>query len=187
GHEVSLPSWVQFSVEEPLHDRALTQMLVGVSTRKYERSLEPVVPTVKARGTSKSAVSRRFVMITQAQMRELFEKDLSKIDLVVVLIDGVHVEDHVLLVALGVDSTGAKHVLGVREGATEIATTCAELLCDLRDRGMSTSDPKLFVIDGSRAIRKAVVDVVGDRAVIQRCQGSQGPQRHRPTAGVYAF
>lgn len=170
GGELALPSWRQFSDEDPLHHRALTQMLVGVSTRKYARSLEPIDAPVRTRGTSKSAVSRRFVEITEAQMAAFFGTDLSKLDLAVVLIDGVHVDDHVLLVALGVDVSGAKHVLGIREGATENATACTALLAELRERGMSTEKRTLFLLDGAKALRKAVVEVFGDRALIQRCQ-----------------
>jgi putative transposase len=170
GREVELPSWKHFSVEDPLHERALTQMLVGVSTRKYERSLEPLAEPVEERGTSKSAVSRRFVTITKAQMDQWFARDLSGIDFVVVMLDGVHVADHVILAAVGIDSDGRKHVLGIREGATENATTCKELLVDLRQRGLSTEKTTLFVLDGSKALRKAVFEVWADRAKIQRCQ-----------------
>lgn len=170
GREVELPSWKHFSVEDPLHDRALTQMLVGVSTRKYERSLEPVADPVKTRGTSKSAVSRRFVAITQAQMDDWFARDLGGIDTVVVMLDGVHIADHVILVAVGIDSDGKKHVLGIREGATENTTACRELLVELRQRGLSTEKRTLFVLDGAKALRRAVVDVWGERAKIQRCQ-----------------
>jgi transposase-like protein len=168
--EVELPSWKHFSVEDPLHERALTQMLVGVSTRKYERSLEPVAPPVETRGTSKSAVSRRFVAVTKAQMDDWFARDLSGIDVVVVMLDGVHIADHVILVAVGIDSDGKKHVLGIREGATENATACRELLVELRQRGLSTEKATLFVLDGAKALRKAVVDVWAERAKIQRCQ-----------------
>jgi putative transposase len=188
GEELSLPSWRQFSVEDPLQERALTQMLVGVSTRKYKRSLEPVDASMKTRGTGKSSVSRRFIEITEEQMKELFGRDLSTLDLASLLIDGVHVDDHVLLVALGVDVNGVKHVLGIREGATENATACTQLLVDLRERGMSTDKTTLFVLDGSKAIRKAVVEVFGERARIQRCQAhkirnvmDQLPEYMRPT------
>lgn len=188
GEELSLPSWRQFSIEDPLHERALTQMLVGVSTRKYKRSLEPVDAPTKTRGTGKSAVSRRFIEITEEQMKELFGRDLSTLDLAALLIDGVHIDDHVLLVALGVDVNGIKHVLGIREGATENATACTQLLVDLRERGMATDKTTLFVLDGSKAIRKSVVEVFGERARIQRCQAhkirnvmDQLPEYMRPT------
>lgn len=170
GHEVTLPSWELFASEDPLHERAVEQMLVGVSTRKYARSLEPVPADVVARGTSKSAVSRRFVAATEAQMGEWLGRDLSVLDLAVLMLDGVHVQEHVLLVALGIDADGKKHVLGVREGATENATACTALLADLRERGMRTDRTTLVVIDGSKALAKAVREVFGARALIQRCQ-----------------
>jgi transposase-like protein len=170
GQEVVLPSWQQFSDEDPLHKRTLEQMLVGVSTRKYARSLEPVAPGIKVRGARKSAVSSRFIAITEARMKEWFERDLSTLNIVVGLVDGVRIGDHVMIVAVGVDVSGHKHVLGIREGATENAAVCTELLCDLRQRGMSTEKNTLFVLDGSKALHKAVVDVFGSRARIQRCQ-----------------
>ena len=99
GHEVVLPSWTAYAAEDPLHERALAQMLIGVSTRRYEGSLEAVPAGVVARGTSKSAVSRRFVAATEGQMRVWLGRDLGDIDLAVLMIDGVYVDDHVLLVA----------------------------------------------------------------------------------------
>lgn len=170
GREVQLPSWSAFAVEDPLHERAVEQMLVGVSTRSYARSLEPLPAELPARGTSRSAVSRRFVAATEKQMAEWLGRDLSTLDLVVLFLDGVHVEEHVLLVALGVDTDGKKHVLGVREGATENAAACTALLADLRDRGLPTDRALLVVIDGSKALAKSVRAVFGARALIQRCQ-----------------
>lgn len=93
-------------------------MLVGVSTRRYARSLEALPEEVVARGTSRSAVSRRFIAATEEQMDEWLGRDLSGIDLSVLMIDGVHVHEHILLVALAIDTDGTKHVVGVREGAT---------------------------------------------------------------------
>lgn len=171
GREVELPSWRAFGAEDPLHDRAVEQMLIGVSTRSYARSLEPVPDELVTRGTSRSAVSRRFVAATKKQMAEWLGRDLSAIDLVVLMIDGVYVgEDHVLLVALGFDAQGNKHVLGVREGATENAASCTALLTDMRDRGLRTEGAILAVIDGAKALAKATRDVFGARALIQRCQ-----------------
>jgi len=171
GREVELPSWLAFAAEDPLHERAVEQMLVGVSTRSYARSLEPVPDELVTRGTSRSAVSRRFVAATEKQMAEWLGRDLSAIDLVVVMIDGVYVgDDHVLLVALGFDAQGNKHVLGVREGATENAASCTALLTEMRDRGLRTDRAVLAVVDGAKALAKAVRDVFGTRALIQRCQ-----------------
>jgi putative transposase len=170
GEEIQLPSWTAFAAEDPLHERAVEQMLVGVSTRRYRRSLEPLAEPLSERGTSKSAVSRRFVATTRRQMDEWLGRDLSQLDLAVLMIDGIAIADHVLLVALGVDADGKKHVLGVRDGATENAVACTALLADLRDRGMPTERPVLVVIDGGKALAKAVRNVFGMRAIVQRCQ-----------------
>ncbi len=188
GREVELPTWAAFSAEDPLHERAVEQMLVGVSTRNYARSLEPVPEELAVRGTSRSAVSRRFVAATEKQMAEWLGRDLSAIDLVVLMIDGVYIDEHVLLVALGIDAQGEKHVLGLREGATENAASCTALLTDMRERGLHTERTVLAVLDGSKALAKAVRDVYGSRALIQRCQAhkarnvtDQLPEEMRPS------
>lgn len=170
GQEMHLPSWTTFGAEDPLHERAVEQMLVGVSTRRYARSLEPLPTGLPSRGTSHSAVSRRFVAATERQMTEWLGRDLSALDLGVLMIDGIHIEEHVMLVALGIDADGKKHVLGVREGATENAAACTALLADLRDRGMRTDRPMLVVVDGAKALARAARNVFGERAIIQRCQ-----------------
>jgi len=170
GREVPLSSWSAFGDEDPLDERAVRQMLLGVSTRKYGRSLEPLGPELRERGTSKSAVSRRFVEVTSKKVDEWLGRPLDGIDPVAILIDGIHVAEHVFLVVLGVDREGKKHVLGAREGATENATCCRELLCDLRERGLATDKVTLFVLDGSKALARAVRDVFAERARIQRCQ-----------------
>ena len=170
GKELELPTWRHFSNEDPLSRRAVEQMVVGVSTRKYRRSLEDVPAPLKTRGASKSAVSRRFVAATKARLDEWAASDLSKLDLSVLMIDGIHFADHVILVALGIDGEGAKHVLGFTEGATENSAACTSLLTALRKRGMTTEKSILAVIDGSGALAKALRDVFGSRVLIQRCQ-----------------
>jgi putative transposase len=170
GRELPLPSWTAFGAEDPLRERAVEQMLVGVSTRRYARSLEPLPADLPSRGTSRSAVSRRFVAATERQMAEWLGRDLGTLELGVLMIDGVHIDEHVMLVALGIDADGKKHVLGVREGATENAAACTALLVDLRDRGLHTDHAVLAVIDGGKALAKAVRNVFGDRAIVQRCQ-----------------
>lgn len=170
GREVVLPSWSAFSGEDPLTERAVEQMTVGVATRKYARSLEALPVPLPERGTSKSAVSRRFVDRTEAMVAEWMRRDLSSLDLAVLMIDGIHVGEHVMLVAIGIDGAGSKHVLGVHEGATENATASRALLTDLRDRGVRTERSILVVIDGGKGIRAAIRDVFGNRAIIQRCQ-----------------
>lgn len=170
GGELVLPSWRWFSREDPLAERAMVQLLKGVSTRGYDASLEEVPPEVEVRGTSKSAVSRRFVVATQRQVEEWMQQSLSAFDLVVLMIDGVRVANHVVLVALGIDSDGRKQALGLWEGATENAAACTALLSNLVDRGLKTDQPVLVVLDGAKALRRAVKDVWGDRALVQRCQ-----------------
>ena len=125
---------------------------------------------VHTRGTSRSAVSRRFVAATEQQMGTWLGRDLGEIDLVVLMIDGVHIDEHVVLAALGIDSDGNKHVLGIREGATETSTACTALLGDLRERGIRTDRTVLAVLDGARALAKSVREVFGRHVLLQRCQ-----------------
>jgi len=170
GGEVELPSWRQFSDEDPLTDRAIEQMLVGVTTRKYERSLEPLPEGLESQGTSRSSVSRRFVARTSAQVEVFLARSLQGEDYPVVMIDGTGFGDHLMLVAMGIDSKGEKHVLGVREGTTESEGVCRSLLQDLIERGLEVERARLFVIDGGKGIRKAIRDVFGAWALVQRCQ-----------------
>ena len=128
GRELRLPSWREWSARDPLEQRALEQMVLGVSTRRYARSLEPLPEAVPVRGVSKSAVSERFVYGTERKLAELMSRDLRQLHVVALLMDGVHFGEHVVLAAVGVDEHGAKHVLGLREGATENAAAVRALL-----------------------------------------------------------
>ena len=103
---------------DPLNRRVVEQMLVGVTTRQYARSLEPIGDDLTCRGTSKSTVSRRFVVQTTAQLEKWRSRSLADLDVVALLIDGLHVGDHCLVAAMGIDATGQKHVLGLWDGAT---------------------------------------------------------------------
>lgn len=170
GKEVMLETWQQFAAADPLTPRAVEQMVLGVSTRKYVRSIEPAPPGFTTRGTSKSAVSRRFVASTRERLGEMMSRDLSELALCAVMIDGIHVAEHLVLVALGIDENGEKHTLGLYEGATENTTSCIGLLSDLEARGVRTDRAMLFVIDGSKALAKAIRAKFGTRALIQRCQ-----------------
>ena len=170
GRELSLPSWQAWSTRDPLDERAFEQMVVGVSTRRYARSLEPLPEEIAVRGISKSAVSERFVIGTERRLVELMQRDLSGLKLVALLIDGVHFAEQVVLAAVGIDVDGAKPPLGLREGATENAAACKALLEDLIERGLPPDRAILVVIDGAKALRRAVVDTFGERAFIQRCQ-----------------
>ena len=145
-------------------------MVLGVSTRNYARSIEPAPSSTRTRGVSKSAVSRRFVDATREQLRRMMGRDLSQLALCAVMIDGIHVGEHVVLIALGIDEAGDKHVLGLYEGATENAAACGGLISDLVARGLRTDRATLFVIDGGKAVLKAIRATFGARALVQRCQ-----------------
>lgn len=170
--EIELESYRQLQQEDPLTSRAVEQMLVGVSTRKYARSLEPVpvIAGVEEFGTSKSAVSRRFVARTQAQLAEALSRPLGDRRWAALLIDGIAFHEHVVVIVLGVDESGMKSVLAFREGTTENATLCRELLSDIVARGVPADRSILVVIDGGKGLRKAVSEVFGQFAVVQRCQ-----------------
>ena len=170
GAEVPLPTFQLMASEDPLNRRVVEQMLVGVATRQYARSLEPLPSTMPARGTSKSAVSRRFVVKTAAQLAAWRSTALDAIDLVALLIDGVHIGEHCIIVALGIDHTGAKHALGLWDGSTENAAVCQSLLADLQSRGLRTDRSVLVILDGSKALHKAVTQTFGSAALIHRCQ-----------------
>jgi transposase-like protein len=169
--ELPLPAWEAFTGSELLDQLAVERMLAKLSTRRYQAGLEPAGTQVAqaSTGTSKSAVSRRFVAATEHALAELLARDLSGLDLVAVLVDGVHVAEHCLVVALGITGDGTKVPLGLAEGATENATVVTDLLAGLRDRGLDVTRPLLVVIDGAKALRRAVTDVF-DHPVIQRCQ-----------------
>jgi transposase-like protein len=145
-------------------------MAAGVSTRRYAGTLDALPGGERSSATSKSAVSRRWVALTQAQLQEWLSCSLKDLDLPVVMIDGIHFRDRVILVALGIDTQGNKHVLGLREGSTEATRVVRSLLSDLVDRGLDADRARLWVIDGGKALRKAIVDCFGNRALIQRCQ-----------------
>jgi transposase-like protein len=166
-------------------------MMVGVATRKYDRSLEAVPPELTTRGTSKSAVSRRFVAETAARLIAWMKRPLSGLKLAVLMIDGIVCGEHTVLIALGIDEAGVKHVLGMVEGATENGAAARALLSNLIERGLPIDRTVLFVIDGSKALASAIRDSFGKRALIQRCQVHKRrnvldklPERLRPSIGA---
>ncbi|MGH8311392.1 MAG: IS256 family transposase, partial [Steroidobacteraceae bacterium] len=170
AEELTLPSWRTFSMQDPLERDAVEKMLVGVSTRKYRRALDTVPPELDEFGTSKSAVSRRFIAATGRQLADWLGRDLSGIQLASIMIDGLGFDEHTVLIALGIDAAGKKYVLGVHEGATENTAACGALLDDLIERGVSTQRSLLFAIDGAKALCSAIVARWDRRALLQRCQ-----------------
>jgi transposase-like protein len=174
GGEMALPSWETAVSEDLLGKWAMNLMLINVSTRKFGRAVrlpEGDVPSPKGAGVSKSAVSRRFVALSAERMKEWMASDLSKLDLLIIQIDGVHIEeDLMLLAAVGIDGDGGKHPLGVIEGATENAAVAQALLDNLVGRGLDPKVCRLFIIDGAKALTKAIRNTFGRNTPIQRCQ-----------------
>lgn len=174
GHEVALPTWRAAQAEDWLGRWAMNLMLINVSTRKLKRAVrlpEGDVPAVIGDGTSKSAASRRFVALSAERMAEWMASDLSQLNLLVVQIDGLHIgDDLVLVAALGIDGDGNKHPLGLVEGATENAAVVQALLDNLIERGLDPKVCRLFIVDGAKALTKAIRSTFGRHTPIQRCQ-----------------
>lgn len=174
GGEMPLPSWEAAKSEDLLDKWAVNLMLLNVSTRKFGRAVrlpEGDVPSPKGAGVSKSAVSRRFVALTAERLKEWLASDLSGQDLLVIQIDGIHLDEELMMVAaVGIDGNGIKHPLGVVEGATENAAVVQALLDNLIERGLDPKVCRLFVVDGAKALSKAIKRTFGADTPIQRCQ-----------------
>lgn len=170
GKELELPSFAWAADRDPLDEHTWRAIAAGVSTRGYTETLEPLPEELEQRSMSSSSVSRRFVALSQRQLSACLSRPLAELDLWVVMIDGIAFRDHTILVTMGIDSTGKKHVLGLREGTTENASVARALLSDLVNRGLPADRPLLFVIDGAKALRKAIRDVFGEAGVVHRCQ-----------------
>jgi transposase-like protein len=167
GAEVPLDSYARLQ-HDGRRQRAVREGIVaGLTARNYQRAVQSVL---EGYGIEKSSVSRQFVAASAAQLKQLCERKLAGVDLVAILIDGIHVGKQVLVVALGLAISGEKHVLGLWQGATENTTVVKELLEDLVARGLNPERRYLFVIDGAKALRAAIERVFGERATVQRCQ-----------------
>ncbi len=174
GKELPLPSWTEAASAGWLDQWAVNLMLINVATRKFGRAVrlpEAGVSTEPGSGLSKSAVSRRFKALTEARLAEWMASDLSQLDLLVIQIDGLHLDDKLLMIgAVGIDVGGEKHPLGVVEGATENAATVQALLDNLIERGLDPTVCRLFIVDGAKALTKAIRRTFGADIPIQRCQ-----------------
>jgi len=174
GREVPIPSWDRAMSEDWLGRWAMNLMLINVSTRRFGRAVrlpEGDVPADPGSGVSKSAASRRFVALSSEKLGAFMSADLSKLDLLVVQIDGLHVSDDLVLVAaIGIDGDGGKHPLALVEGATENTATVQALLDNLVERGLDPAVPRLFIVDGAKALSKAIRATFGRDVAIQRCQ-----------------
>jgi putative transposase len=188
-HEVELGTYAHFAARDRLSDVMLERMLAGVSTRRYARTGEPVGEEIEAvaRSTSKSAVSREFVSRTRENLIELMSRPLDDLRLAVLMLDGIELKGRCCVVALGIDTDGTKHPLGLWDGSTENATVATTLLANLVERGLDIEQGVLVVIDGAKALRKAVRDVLGVHTPVQRCVRHKErnvlahlPERDRP-------
>ena len=186
--EVALQTYEHFADRDPLARVVLERMLAGVSTRRYRRTQEPVGEELEAgaRSTSKSAVSRSFVERTREALGELMRRQLSDLRLAVMMLDGLELKGRMMIVALGITTEGVKIPLGLWDGSTENATVATALLSDLVERGLDPEQGMLFVLDGSKALRKAVRSVFGE-VPVQRCLWHKErnvlghlPERDRP-------
>jgi len=188
GREVALPSIMWAAARDPWDHRTMAAVAAGVSTRRYATTLDPLPAALPERSTARSSVSRRFIAHSRLTLEQWLARPLGDIDLLAVMLDGLVLAGRCLIIALGIDQHGYKHVLGLREGTTENATVVGDLLDELIERGLDAEAPLLFVIDGSKALRRAIRVRWGERALVQRCQVHKRrnvceylPEDERPT------
>src|ERR1019366_2832752 len=165
--EVEVPAYTAMQDQSPLGERMLDTLLHGVSTRNYKDVIPQMAETI---GVSKSSVSRQAIEASEAELEALMNRRFDDLKLLIIYMDGIVFGDHTMIGAVGVDSEGRKHVLGIREGATENSTVVTELLEDIVARGVDPQQRRLFVIDGSKAIRAAINAVFGAQQPVQRCR-----------------
>lgn len=168
--EATLPSFQWATHRDPLDAATIAAIAAGVSTRRYRTTLDPLPADESAAAVSKSAVSRRFVALSSERLEQWLASRFDRVRLPVVMIDGIHFKDRVVLVALGFDTDGGKHVLGIREGSTENTRVVRSLISDLIERGLDADPPRLWIIDGGKALRRAITEVFGASALVHRCQ-----------------
>src|SRR5829696_263444 len=169
--EVPLRTYQHFADRDPFSRHVLEQLLAGVSTRRFERTREPVGAEIEAqaRATSRSAVSREFIARTRDNLLALMSRRLDDLRLAVLMLDGIELKGRCCVVALGITTEGVKIPLGLWDGSTENATVATTLLANLVERGLDVEQGVLVVLDGAKALRKAVRDVLGIHTPVQRC------------------
>jgi transposase-like protein len=165
--EVAVPAYAALQNRQAMQKRMLDIVMNGVSTRHYKHVIPEMAESV---GISKSSVSREMIEASEAALKELLERRLDDKDFLVIYIDGLHCGEHCVIGAVGVDMEGRKRVLGIQEGATENSAACRDLLQNLVERGLNPELERLFVIDGSKALRSAIHAVFGGKAAVQRCR-----------------
>jgi putative transposase len=187
--ELPVETYEHFADRDPLTVVVMNRMLAGVSTRKYAGVGEPIGQEVEqeSRSTGKSTVSELFIERTRTALEALMDRRLDDVRLAVMMLDGIEIADRTHVVALGISTDGVKIPLGLWEGSTENATLARSLLADLVDRGLDPGQAILFVIDGGKALRRAIKDVFGEQALVHRCHRHKErnvtdllPERDRP-------
>lgn len=167
GKEVPLGSYLCFQQDPQLGPKLWREVMRGLSTRNYGRTVRRFA---EAYGIEKSAVSDHFIEASRKKLRELLERDLSRLELCAVMLDGISFDGETFVVALGIGQDGRKTVLGLRQGASENAAVAGELCADLERRGLDFQQARLWVLDGAKALAAAVRKRAGEAALIQRCQ-----------------
>ena len=165
--EVRLGSYEMFHRGEPLTETVWEKLMLGLSTRKYDQAIRQFT---EAYGLEKSAISEHFIEASRKKLKEMMERRLDKTRLCALLIDATPFAGQQMVAALGIDEYGRKMILGIRQGATENATVVGELLAELVERGFDFTEPRLYILDGAKALSAAVKKHAGESAAIQRCQ-----------------
>ena len=165
--EVAVPGYAALAGDDSLSRRIADVLTCNVSTRKYARVMYRCADEM---GISRSAVSRHFVKDSAQALAKLMGRDFTKTDLVAIYVDGIIVAKHHIIAAVGVDATGVKHMLGIVSGSSENAKVVKDLLESLAERGIDMNVDRLWVIDGSKALRAAIDQKCGDAARVQRCR-----------------
>lgn len=168
--DLPIPSYEAFANDDELLEAALNRMLYGMSSRDYRHGIEDYSDIAETSGTSKSAISQRFIKASAKEAQKVLGRRFDQETIPVLMIDGIALGDYTAIVAMGVTSDGHKIIMGVRIGSTENAQVCRDLLTDLVSRGLKYEQGLLAVIDGSKALRKALKDVFGQQVLVQRCQ-----------------
>lgn len=169
AQELSLPTFEWATQCDPINAATLGAIAAGVSTRRYQTTLDPLPASEPQSSVSRSAVSRRFVALSAEQLSQWLSRRI-EVELPAVMVDGIHFQDRVVLLALGFDAQGNKHVLGLWEGTTEKTAVVRALLGNLIERGLNPDTPRLWIIDGGKALRRGILEVFGASALVQRCQ-----------------
>lgn len=165
--EVAIPAYEVLKRDAHAGARLGRLVMAGVSTRKYA---DVIAPMAKSVGIKRSSVSRKLVAAAEAAMATVAERRFDKVDILAIYIDGIRIAGQMIVVSVGLDAAGDKHLLGIKPGDTENASVVKALLADLVERGIGQERKRLFIVDGAKALRSAILSVYGEAALLQRCR-----------------